>query len=54
MVYASAVSQNKAESSWGGEINPKEAESDQGLAYVKVGQTVIYSKYAGTDVEVDD
>lgn len=47
MVYASAVAQNKAESSWGGEANPKEAESDQGLAYVKVGQTVQVEKDAG-------
>lgn len=47
MVYASAVAQNKAESSWGGELNSKDAESDQGLAYVKVGQTVQVEKDAG-------
>ena len=33
----------------GGVIDGKEVEMT-----VKVGQTVIYSKYAGTDVEVDD
>ena len=33
----------------GGIIDGKEVEMK-----VKVGQTVIYSKYAGTDVELDD
>lgn len=33
----------------GGVVDGKEVEMS-----VKVGQTVIYSKYAGTDVEVDD
>lgn len=47
MVYASAVAQNKAESSWGGEKNSKNAESDQGLAFVEVGQTVQVEKDAG-------
>lgn len=47
MVYASAVPQNKAESSWGGEKEPKTAESDQGLAFVDVGQTVQVEKDAG-------
>ncbi len=47
MVYASAVPQNKAESSWGGEVDPKTAESDQGLAFVDVGQTVQVEKDAG-------
>lgn len=47
MVYASAVAQNKAESSWGGEVSPKDAEGDQGLAFVKVGQTVQVEKDAG-------
>ena len=47
MVYASAIPQNKAESSWGGEKEPKTAESDQGLAFVDVGQTVQVEKDAG-------
>ncbi len=47
MVYASAVPQNKAESSWGGEKEPKTAENDQGLAFVDVGQTVQVEKDAG-------
>ena len=51
MVYASAVPQpsyySKAESSWGGEVSPKTAESDQGLAFVDVGQTVQVEKDAG-------
>ena len=33
----------------GGMVNGKEVEMN-----VKVGQTVIYSKYAGTTVELDD
>lgn len=33
----------------GGVVDGKEVEM-----FVKVGQTVIYSKYAGTDVEVDE
>ena len=47
MVYASAIPQHKAESSWGGEKEPKTAESDQGLAFVDVGQTVQVEKDAG-------
>jgi len=47
IVYASAVHQYKAESSWGGEINPKTAETDPGLAFVEVGQTVQVEKDAG-------
>lgn len=33
----------------GGMVDGKEVEM-----FVKVGQTVIYSKYSGTDVELDD
>ena len=33
----------------GGMVDGKEVEM-----FVKTGQTVIYSKYSGTDVEVDD
>ncbi|MDO4313321.1 MAG: co-chaperone GroES [Eubacteriales bacterium] len=33
----------------GGVVDGKEVEM-----FVKPGQTVIYSKYAGTDVEIDD
>ena len=49
VVYASAVAQHKAESGWAGEIDSKDAESDQGLAFVEVGQTVQVEKDAGNN-----
>ena len=49
MVYASAVPQNKALSGWGGENGEKQAISDQGLAFVEVGQTVQVEKDAGNN-----
>ncbi len=53
IVYASAIPQpsyySKAESSWHGEANPTDPSSDQGLAYVDVGQTVQVEKDAGNN-----
>ncbi len=53
IVYASAIPQpsyySKAESSWHGEANPSDPSSDQGLAFVDVGQTVQVEKDAGNN-----
>lgn len=53
IVYASAIPQpqyfSKAESSWHGEANPVDPKTDQGLAFVDVGQTVQVEKDAGNN-----